>query len=360
MKIINIHKNMNRKKLEIVLGLLLLTTALFAWRSAQIAVTVADSSTWLVPMILFSSYFLMICLGMLFFRSMLLLELVLLGSLVLSLPFAISWLQVGAVFLGAYLLFLSMRKIRENMELNIKISPWKSLQVGKTWLLIALCFLISMQYFVTISSFDGEKRVPSFDASFIAKKFAIPFLSSVSPQFKSLKDETLTVDQFILQTQEANLKNGFSPAEEELLESQLPVNLTPAQKEKIKNQARENFSSAQSQVSQKNQELILAAGRKQLSDMIQAPVVGDEKISEVFTGLINDKINSYFNPKVGASEKNPVLSVIFSLVLFLTIYPISLILAVPVFLMVSLIAALLFKFKILTVKMVTVSKEVLE
>jgi hypothetical protein len=342
------------------LGLLLLTTALFAWRSAQIAVTVADSSTWLVPMALFSIYLILISLSVVLFRNMLSLELMLLTSLSLSLVFAASVLQLIAVLLGSYLLFLFSRAVRRDMELNIKISPWKSLQSGKTYLLVAFCLLISMQYFITIRSFDGEKKVPHFDASIITRKIAIPFLSSVNPQFKALKDETLTVDQFILQTQDASQNNIFSSLDDETLDAQLPANLTPAQKELIKAQARENFSNTQSQVSQKNQELVLGIGRKQLSDTIGMPVDGSERISDVFTGLINNKINDYFNPKVAGGEKNSVFSMILAIVLFLIIYPVGLILLMLVFLLAQFVILALFKFNVLTIRTETVSKEVIE
>jgi hypothetical protein len=265
-----------------------------------------------------------------------------------------------AIFLGIYLLFLASRKIREDMELNIKISPWKSMQAGKSYLIFAITLMICMQYFLTELSFDGEKKIPHFDVSFITKKIAIPFISAVNPQFKVLKDETLTVDQFILQTQAANLDGGFSVMSDEVLDAQLPANLTPAQKEMIKRQARENFSSTQSKVTQKNQELIFEIGRKQLSELVGVPVAGDEKISEVFTGLINNKINDYFNSKVSGDEKNPVFPMILAIVLFLTIYPVGLILSIVCFLIAKLIFFILLKLKVVGVRTITVEKEILE
>jgi hypothetical protein len=349
-----------RKTLSTTLGCLTIAFAFFAWWSVKNAVTVPDSSTWAVPMILCASYLVVLCLDIILIQDTLLLELTIIGSLLLSLIFAFAWLQLVAVLIGAYLLFLASRKIRRDMELNIKISTWKSLQTGKTYMLLALSLLITMQYFVTIRSFDGVKKVPNFDASFITKKIAIPFISAVNPQFAVLKDETLTVDQFILQTQNSNQENSFSVADEQLLNDQIPANLTPAQKEMIRNQARANFSNTQSQVSQKNQDLVLAIGRKQFSDMVGVPVDGSEKISDVFTGLINNKINDYFNPKMSGTEKNSVFPMILAIVLLLTIYPVGLVLFILVFSIVYLIISALFKIQILSVAKITVTKEVLE
>lgn len=352
---------MNKRKILInILSVLTVGVAFFAWLSVRSAVIVPDSSTWIIPMSLFAAYVVLVCLDIILFRDMLLLELVLIGSLASSLLLAFGWLQFGAILLGAYFIFLASRKIREDLELSIKIRPWKSLQTGKSYLVLSLAVVICAQYFLTIKSFDGEKKVPHFDASIIAKKIAIPFISAVNPQFKVLRDETLTVDQFILQSQDAAMKSGLSAAEEEMLDAQLPANLTQAQKELIKNQARENFSGAQSQVAQKNQELILSVGKKQLSDVVGVSVTGNEKISDVFTGLINNKINDYFNPKMGGTEKNSVFPTILATVLFLIVFPVGLLLCVPCFLIARLLMLALFKLKILSVSAVTVTKEVLE
>lgn len=352
---------MNKRKiLTIVLSVLTPSVAFFAWLSVQSAIVVPDSSTWIIPMLLFTVYLILICLDILLFKDMLPLELILFGSLLLSLLFAFAWLQLVAVLLGAYFVFLASRKIRGDMELNIKISPWKSLRAGKSFLLLSLVIVICMQYFLTINSFDGERKVPHLDASFITKKIVIPFISSVNPQFEALRDETLTVDQFIMQSQNSNQSDTFSAAEEEMLDAQLPPNLTLAQKEMIKSQARENFSNTQSQIAQKNQELVLEIGRKQLSDMVGIPVAGNEKISDVFIGLINNKINDYFNPNVGGVEKNSVFPIILAIVLFLTIYPVGVILCLLCFAIARLIFFALFKFGVLNIGLVTVSKEVLE
>lgn len=349
-----------RKIIQAVLGISTVVVAVFSWLSVRNAVIVPDSSTWMVPMILFSIYIVLICLDAMLFSDVLLLELVLIGSLATSALFAFEWLQVLGVLISSYFLFLALRKIRVDMELNLKISPWKSMQAGKSYLLISLTFLIVMQYFLTIRSFDGEKKVPHFDASFITKKIAIPFVASVNPQFKALKDETLTVDEFIMQTQNSNQENNLLDIDEQIIDSQIPADLTPAQREIIKKQAMENFSNTNSQVSQKNQELILSIGRKQLSDVIGVPIAGNEKISEIFTGLINNKINDYFNPRVGVGEKNAVLSLILAVVLFLIIYPVGSILSIVWFLIVKLIFFVLLWVEIFSVKKVTVSKEILE
>jgi hypothetical protein len=352
---------MNRRKLEILLGSMTMVVAFFAWLSVSRAVTVPDSSTWAVPMILFSAYLILICLDIILFRELLLLELILIGSLALSFLITPAWLQIGAIFISSYFLFVSSRNIREDMELNIKISIWKSLQAGKSFLLMAVTLLIAMQYFTVINNFAGEKKVPHFDVSFVTKKVAIPFVSAINPQFKVLKDETLTVDQFILQSQDAALKNLELNAEnEQLVDSKIPLELPAAQRDALKKQAMEKFIAAQQQVIEKNQELILIDGRRQLSELSGNSLTGSEKISDVFTGLVSNKIDEYFNPKTAGGQKSSVFAIILATVLLLTIYPLGSVMTVVWFLLVKFVIFIFLKSDVLKVGSMTVSKEILE
>lgn len=353
---------MNRKKLEVWLGILMLVVAFFAWLSVRDAVILPDSSIWGVPIFLFSTYVILICLSSILFRDLILLELMLIGSLALSLIFAFAWLQLGAVLLGGYLVFIASRKIREDMELNIKINTWKSLQVGKSYLLIALSLVIAMQYYIVINNFSGEKKVPHFDVSFITKKIAIPFIAKVNPQFRALEDESLTVDQFILQSQENALQKtaALSAENEKLLDDSLPSNLTSVQKEALKKQALEEFSGAQSKLVEKNKNLILLNGRTQFSDLAGVPIMGSEKISDLFTGLVSNKIDNYFNPKVEGEKKNTTFSMILAAVLFLTIYPLGSVLSISWFALVIFVIFVLLKSKVLTIETVNVPKQLLK
>lgn len=247
------------------------------------------------------------------------------------------------------------------MELNIKISIWKSLQAGKSFLLMSVTLLIAMQYFTIVNNFTGEKKVPHLDVSFVTKKIAIPFVSAINPQFKVLKDETLTVDQFILQSQDATLKNlELNADNEQLVDSKIPLELPAAQRDALKKQAMEKFSAAQKQVLENNQELILTNGRKQLSELSGNPLTGSEKISDVFTGLVSDKIDSYFNPKTAGGEKSSVFAIILATVLLLTIYPLGSIMSIAWFLLVKFVIFIFLKSDVLKVGSVTVSKEILE
>jgi hypothetical protein len=319
---------------------------------------ITEASTWALPMILFSAYAILICLDIVFFKESVLLELVLGSSLLLSIVFAFDVYQLVFLALGIYLLHAASRRIRRDMDLNMEISIWKSLQTGRSYLLMSLALVISMQYFVTISKFDGQKNIPNFDVTSISKSVVMPILAGFSPQFKSLSDESLTVDQFILQNQ--SQFSDEQQMDEQFFDSQLPQNLTPAQKEELKRQAQRNFSDAKDSMSKKNQELILSVGRKQLSDMIGQPVNGSEKISDIFAGLINKKLNDYFRSPIGENGKTSAFPLILAVILFLTIYPIGGVLSIGWFLVVKLIFKVLLKFNVVNIKRIPVEKEIME
>ena len=120
----------------------------------------------------------------------------------------------------------------------------------------------------------------------------------------------------------------------------------------------ESYSSARDQVSQKNEELILSIGRKQFSEVVGTSVKGDEKISEIFAGLINNKIDN-FNPS-GGEENSSIFLIVFAVALFLIVYPLGSILSIIWFLVVRIIIMVLIRFKVFNVKIISVDREILE
>lgn len=331
-----------------------------AWQSVQRAILVADSSVWAVPMVLFSFYLIAVCLSILLFEEMLVLELVLLSSLATSIFFVFDFWQAGAVLLASYFLFMGAHKIRTDMDLNVKISTWKSLQSGKSYLLFAVAFLICAQYFLTVRKLDTPMNVPDFKVTPISKKIVMPLLANFNPSFAAVKDENLSVDQFILQTQEETLEKQTENIDEYLLNLQFPAELTAQELEMIREQARNEILKSQNEVTQKNEQLALMAGHEQLADLVGRQVDGNEKIAEVFTGLVDKKLNDLFRAPSATGEISQTIPIIFTLVLLLTIYPIGSMLAIVLFLLVKTIFYFLCRWNVITIKTITVSKEVLE
>ena len=351
---------MKRRTLESILISITMITGFLSWFVVDRAITVVDSSTWAIPILCFSLYIIAICLSIILVRDTLLLELALLASMLLSFIFVRDIFHIFGIIIATYCIAMSTHKIRRDLDLNVKVSLWKSLHVGRVMLLLALSITVTSQYYVTIGKTDGEKNIPQFDLSLISSKVVMPMLATFNPSFKMITDDELTVDQFILQAQDDMSPNGQTDSLEELIEEQLPQSLTPEEKEQIKAQEMEKIAAAQSQMKQKNKELILGEGRRQLATMVGHEISGQEKISAVFTGLINKKMNDYFRPDVTQGKKHSPFPIILALILFLTVYPIGSILSNIWFLITKLVFSLLLKMKVIKINSITVEKQVIE
>ena len=352
---------MNKRKiLTIILGVAVVLAGFFAWLLVQRAIVVENSSVWVVPMIMFSIYAIAISLSAMLFKEALALELVLASSLLPSVFFASSAWQFAALAIGAYFLFLASHKIRLDMDLNVRISPWKSLQSGKSYLLVGLILMICAQYFLTIRTMNGQVKIPQLDLKPVAKKIVMPMLASFSPSFRAINDENLTVDQFILQSSEKNQLEQNLNIDENFINEQLPENFSVDEKEMLKKQARENFAKSQNEISQKSKTLTLQAGHAQFENLIGHKVTGNEKIADIFAGMVDKKLNDFFRSPITQQDGVPVLPIIFTVILFLTIYPISSILSILWFLVAKIAFFVFLKTGMLDIKKIPVQKEILE
>lgn len=352
---------MNKQKiLTIFLSVTSILAAFFLWFSVERAITVSYSSTWIFPIVCLSIFVVSACLEMMIFKDILLLELILGISFLTSLIFATHLYQLGAIFFGAYFLFLASRKIRRDMELNVEISIWKSLQAGKSYLLLALVVVISMQYFLTVGQMDGKVGVPKLDLTPMVKKIVLPFLSTLNPAMKNASNETLTVDEFIVLTQSENFQNNQDALSDEILDSQLPQGISIEERGILRNQIRENISKSQSQVDQKTKDMIIQSFHEQLSEISGRPIDGSEKISDVYAALVAEKIDKFLQYPINVGgEKTTAYPIILTLVLILTIYPAGSMLSIIWFLIIKILFWILVKLRVVNVEKIAVQKEIL-
>lgn len=349
---------MRKNILKYVLLGLMIIASFFAWFSVYRAMKIPEASTWLVPAICFSFYVILICLVAVLVRQEIVVELAIIFSFLLSLPFTFSVWYLLILTLCVLLMLYAVRNIREDLDLNVKISLWKSLFMGKFKIALALAIIISSQYFFFVNKTDGQKTVPKLDTSVMSSKLIEPILGIINPEFKKIQQDGLTVDQFILENQKNNESN-FLINNEEMIDQQIPADLPSKQRESLKQQALQEIADSKSQLFEKNNELVLMEGRKQISEMIGKDINGSEKIADVFAGLIDKKINDFFQPEVGENAPSSLLSYIITAVLFLTIWPIGSVLALVWFIFVIIIFKILLYLGFVEIQTVTVEREVI-
>lgn len=352
---------MQKTILKYGLFVFVLVSGALSWFSVFNVSKISGADAWIFSIIFFSLFIIAMCLAAILVSQEIALEIVVAITFLLSLIFTFSLWYLGILLLAIILILSGLREIKKDLDLNINIDLWKSLYTGKFKIVLALAILISSQYFFMTNSLEKQKPVPKLDFSSITSKMIEPILSVINPNFKPKQNEDLTVDQFIIQSQQDNegndLLNQIVP--DEIIEQQMPKNLPPEKREELKNETRKQLADSGAQIMQKNNELILQQGRQQLSQMTGREVTGNEKIADVFARLIDTKINDFFQPKIKGDSQSSFYSYVVSAVLFLTIWPLGSVMAVLWFIIVMLIFKILVYFKWVEIKRITVEKEVI-
>lgn len=250
------------------------------------------------------------------------------------------------------------------MELNVKVDLTKSLAMGRRFFIVAFVIVISGQYFFSIQKIDGEKRIPAFETGEITGRFTLKMMSLFNPTFKGVEKQDITVDEFILQAQknqEIGIQEGDIDLQtEKMIQQKVGNDIPLEQKEELKKQAREKVVAMQKDLSQNSSELVLIEGRKQLSQMVGRQLSGTEKMSEIFSGFIDKKINDYFKPVVAGEEKSKVLPALFAIVLALTIWPMGSFLSYFLILLAALVFWLFVRFGVVRITKIPIEMEIIE
>jgi len=259
---------------------------------------------------------------------------------------------------------VALYRIKRDLLLNIKVDIGKSIGTANSILILSIAIMISSQYYGEIKGREVQKMIPEFDISSISKIITPKLISFINPQFKTLSDKGSTVDEFILETQKGHLENGsfYGNEEQELekiIESQGEKNLTPEQKFFLKEEAQRNFENSENGIIASSESIILEEGRKRLSQMSEKEISGLEKISDVFSDIVNNKINGYFVPSI--DQKNmPVLPIVIAAILFFTIASLGNILSLLLIQLVKLAFKTFLKFNWIAIKKIQTEVESIE
>ncbi|MDZ4384800.1 MAG: hypothetical protein U0944_00075, partial [Candidatus Moranbacteria bacterium] len=193
---------MKTKILKYVLAALFLIVSFLVWRSVDRAVNVPGASIWAVPVSFFSVYFVLAYLNTIVIKRIEILQWLFSASILLSFIFVRSLWHLNAVFAAYVFLAWGITKIVDDLQLNIRVSLWKSIRAGSALVLLAISLMIASQYYASAKDFGAERIIPQFRISSVSGNLTSKILAMVNPGFKDISQEGLTVDQFILQIQE--------------------------------------------------------------------------------------------------------------------------------------------------------------
>jgi hypothetical protein len=176
---------MNRKLFQAILITLTIAAALLSWLFEYRAVEIVGASPWVGPIFCFSVYFILLCLDLVLFPEIILVEIIAVASFSLSLLFAFTLWHGILILISSLLMLSAIHSIKKDLEMNVKISLWKSFHMGKIKMVVAISLLVASQYYAMLSNMQGPKVVPKLDTSSFTDNWVYPMLSKVDPIFES-------------------------------------------------------------------------------------------------------------------------------------------------------------------------------
>ncbi len=273
---------MKKQILSYVLLSLIALLAFFSWREVSNSIIDSQQGNWFLPTIWFSFFFIFLFLGIFLIKNFYLLIEILSLSVFSSFLFTFSVYHLVICLLGLIFSIMGARRVREDLAAGVKINIWRSARMGRNFLILGISLIIAGQYYFQVKKLPEEKLFFQIQINEeLSNAVVNKIVPLIFPDLRKIKDENLTVDQFILKTR--------------------------------KNQALNESDWI-------NQPLILYEGRRQLSEIAGKELQGNEKMSEVFAEIFNKKIWEFLGPKSYRSENFSFLPAMLALVLFLTVF----------------------------------------
>ncbi len=335
---------MRKNIIQYALPALTIIISFVSFLSVYRAINVTEASVWLTPIVWFSLFFIIISFDIVLVKNKMITYLTLLLSLLPSFIFTFSIWHFIIIILGFLLLLAARARILSDIEHGKKVKMGRSLRFGKSYMYLAIALVVSGQYYFSVKDQPAQKFIPDFKIDGITNYLTPKILSAISPNFSASVSDEMTVDQFIIQMQQGQLdKMGYSP--EKL--AKLPSDQRALVQKQIDDEMKTN------------QDALFEEGRKKFSDLADRPVGGTEKVSVIFSEVIDNKINNYFKPGNIDTGAFPVVPII-TLILFLTLASLGSFLGIIVVPIAAGIFKLLVKLELVSILKVTTETEIIE
>jgi len=279
-------KNKNKIILESGLSFLVIVFSFLMWGAVKWAIDDGAVSVFIRPTIFFSLAFISFLLLLIISSHKLLIQITAGCFIFFSLFFIFDFLHLLILGVCYLILTYSIHRIRKDLSLSIKIDFYKSIRVGIMFLIFAFGISISSHYFFQARVNNFKNAVPELNVSWLVEKIAPKIISSMNQDLQGIQEEGLTVDQWILETEKENI---------------------------------EMLSQAGNKL---GKDLILEGGRSQMKEFSGIDIRGDEKMSEVISQMVNEKISDFIITDY-SDKKFPAIPFAFTIILFLTLLSIG-------------------------------------
>lgn len=345
---------------EIGLVVVIIALSLAAWFFLHRSIMNPGMNDWIIPGGLFSAVFVFWIVAVILIEKTSHIAAVFFLSLIPSLFFVLGIWHSLVLFVSFLFLLMAATRIERELTTSVKINLWRTVRLGRVMMVFALSLVISSHYYFEIKDNNAHRNIPDFNLGNANERIVAKVVSFVYPGIDFSEGNELTVDEFILQAQQKNLDADADSKKEieGIVVEQFGENITELQKEKIV----KNYQNQSEVFAEKNNELILREGRKQISDLVGRQVRGDEEVAGVFSQMINKKIEDFMNFDAGSSGQGSAsyLPIILTFLLFLSILSFGSFFGPLWVMLAQIIFWLMVKMKWVKINKIMVEQEVIE
>jgi hypothetical protein len=257
------------------------------------------------------------------------------GAVTLSSPLdrfltsAVAFLP-GALFFGfGYLIpaavsvlfgWLSLRAVARETDERLRYSFSRNAGAGTGKFLFALCLTIVSGYYFTIRVQSPEEIMPRFSLAGGTGGVILKWMGAIHPAFRTLSQEGTTVDGFLSDMRETNGDDGLSMVPSEVVRTApdgkpVHVTLTAAERQKLLDTQRPAID-----------QQFFRSGEDQISGLVGRAVSGNEKMADVLSEILNQKIFALLSANDRGTMSVQVLPFFLAVLLFVTLLSVGAIL----------------------------------
>ncbi len=230
-----------------------------------------------------------------------------------------TWSHIAVVLVAVLIVFSSVQAIQREIRDRIRFRFLHIVRSGSFTFILGLSLALSSAYFSSIERESWEELVPRFSLGEGTANIVFKTVAYFYPSWKNLADEDMTVDGFLLSLPQ---KEGSAF---------LPVpNVTVVMKggevsQELTAYLQQELASQMTTLGQApGEEALLQAGREQIASLVGRDVSGSEKIADVFSLALQQKIVTVLSSEQTVQRVSPtIVPVVLAVLLFFTLLPLG-------------------------------------
>lgn len=316
------------KILDIILLVLMIIISTFLWWGIDSIVLKDSFGSWLLVFVLISSWFIVFLLNLILIEKKRLFFPAAGISLLISLFFTFSFVQLILIFIGMIFCLWAYWLVNREKKMIVLVEVWRMVRPARMAVVLILSLIISGQFYYNIISSGIEDWAPKIDFGDTEKKVVAKFISVFDSSFRVENIEKITVNEFVAR---------------KIVENQ---------------ERQEGFFIEKEVAPDVLSELVLEEGRVSFSNMVGREVSGDEEVFNVFSEVVNNRINDFFQTNIESEYVIFIPWTIFIMLFLMTFSIISFLTPLLVY-TTKVIFAILLKLKLVSVEKISIEKEVI-